>query len=225
MQDYSLSLALFDFIPVLFSALGLFLLAQFNARVLPGARLTLWAAVVLIISGGLSKASWKLTWVISQVDVTLLNNLLFILMAPGMILLAFHTSAASRGWRGLPPTRPLLSAGLVIVPVLATAAYLGWPQTGGKAWFFLLLGAASLANISMSATLIQLSWKFKQTHTALIFLFSILMIIALSGLSRISAGSAPLQWLAECMNLLAHGSFALAIWRLRQALPGHASNE
>ena len=57
------------------------------------------------------------------------------------------------------------------------------------------------------------------------FLFSILVILSLSGLARISAGSAPLQWLAECLNLLAHGSFALAVWRLRQVLTGDKPNE
>jgi hypothetical protein len=218
-ENYSLSLALFDYIPVLVSALGLSLLAQFNARVLPGSRQLMWAAVALITAGGLSKASWKLTWVLSQVDVALLDNLLFILMAPGMILLAFHTAAASRRWGGGQAGKPLIKSLLVIVAALGAASYLSVSQPEGRAWFFALLAAASLANISMSVILIRLSWGFGQRGTALIFLFSILAILSLSGLSRISAGSAPLQWLAECLNFLAHGSFALAIWRLRQVIP------
>jgi hypothetical protein len=219
MENYSLSLALFDYIPVLLSTFGLSLLAQLNARVLPASRQLLWAAVALVAAGGLSKASWKLTWVLSQVDVSLLSNLLFILMAPGMVLLAFHTAAASRRWRGGQAGKPLISSLLVIVAALAVAGYLSVSQPEGRAWFFALLATASLANISMSGVLIRLSWGFGQRGTALIFLFSILVILSLSGLSRISAGSAPLQWLAECLNFLAHGSFALAVWRLRQVIP------
>jgi hypothetical protein len=220
MQDYSLSLALFDYIPVLVSAFGLSLLASLNARELPGAKPALWAGVALVTAGGLSKASWKLTWVLSQVDIGLLSNLLFILMAPGMVLLAFHTAAASRSWRGVDARgNPMLASLAVILVTLAAAAWLSFSQPESKAWFFALLATASLANISMSGMLIRLSWGLNQRSTALIFLFSILAILALSGLSRISAGSAPLQWLAECLNFLAHGSFALAVWRLRNVIP------
>jgi hypothetical protein len=220
MQDYGLGLALFDYIPVLFSALGLSLLAGLNARALPGSRPALWAGVALVTAGGLSKASWKLTWVLSQVDIALLSHLLFILMAPGMVLLAFHTAAASRSWRGVPARgNPVLASFVVILPALAAATWLSISQPEGKAWFFALLATASLANISMSGILIRLSWGLQQRSTALIFLFSILAILALSGLSRISEGSAPLQWLAECLNFLAHGSFALAVWRLRKVIP------
>ena len=53
MENYSLSLALFDYIPVLLSIFGLSLLAQLNARVLPASRQLLWAAVALVTAGGL----------------------------------------------------------------------------------------------------------------------------------------------------------------------------
>ncbi len=216
MQDYSLGLALFDYIPVLLSALGLGLLARQIGQALPGSRPWVWIGVALVLGGGLSKASWKLIWVLQAVDVVLLNNLLFILMAPGMLILAFHTAAACRIWQGAEPGHALAPALILGALALAGAAFAA--GGGGKTWFFILLGTASLANISMSTLLIRFSWKQNERLTASVFLFSILVILSLSGLARISEGSAPLQWLAECLNALAHGSFALAVWRLQRSI-------
>ena len=212
MQDYSLGLALFDYIPVLLSAFGLYLLADLLAQNSKGARLAVMLGVALVAAGGLSKATWKLTWVLTQNDVSLLNNLLFILMAPGMIVLASHALA------GPGKGRPTPRAVILSLLLLGLAAGLASLKPDSRAWFFTLLGAASLANITISITLIRQSWQRQEWLSAGIFMFSILLILSLSGLSRISAGSAPLQWLAEILNTLAHGSFALAIWRLRRVI-------
>ena len=220
MEDYSLGLALFDSLPVLVSAFGLYLLANLLARVLPASRAALLTGFALVIAGGLSKAAWKLIWVLTQVNVAVLDSLLFICMAPGMILLAVHTQAASSRWRGGTATlRPGRNSLLLIVPVLAAAAYLAISQPEGRAWFFLLLWSTALANIVMSILLIRLSWGWQQRLTAAVFLLSIVLTLSLSWLARISAGSAPLQWLAEVLNLFATGSFALAVWRLRPFAP------
>ena len=219
MENYSLGLALFDYLPVALAALGLSWLAQLLAHRLPRARRVLWVAVALVIGGGLSKASWKLLWVVYQIDLVLLDTLLFILLAPGLTLLACHVAAADP-WRRTraPDPQPLRNALLLLAPVALTAAFVTFNQPAGRAGFFTLLGAATLANCAMSAILIRWAWRCGQHFTAGIFLFSIVLILALSGLSRISAGAADRQWLAECLNALAHGSFALAVWRLRRSI-------
>ncbi len=221
MQDYSLGLALFDYLPVLLSALGLYLLAGLLARALPTSHTVLLLGVALVIAGGLSKATWKLIWVLAQENLVVLDALLFVCMAPGMVLLALHTAAASARWRGSEaaahPGRNSLAVGL---PLLGAALVLAIAQPDGRAWFFLLLSASALANIAMSGLLIRLSWGWGQRLTAGVFLLSILLTLSLSWLARSSAGSAPLQWLAESLNLFATGSFALAVWLLRPRVPG-----
>jgi len=220
MQDYSLALALFDYLPVVVSALGLYWLAR-----LIGATDTIPAgppllAVVLIIGGGLCKASWKLWWVLTGNDLVSLANMLFILMAPGMVLLAMYCHAAQRCWRGDSTiAHPGRITALVIALVYGASFTTSQLDPLGRGWFFLLLACASLANITISALLIRFAWLQQQTGTALIFAVSILLILSLSALARISAGSAPLQWLAEILNLLAHGTFALAVWRLQAFIP------
>ena len=217
MEDYSLGLALFDYLPVLLSAFGLYLLADLLAKALPASRTLLLLGFALVTIGGLSKATWKLIWVLTHENLVVLDSLLFICMAPGMVLLALHTAAASSRWRGSgAPTHPGRNSLAVIVPLLAVAAGLALARQDGRAWFFLLLSASALANIAMTALLIRLSLQWGQRLTAGVLLLSILLTLSLSWLARISAGSAPLQWLAENLNLFATGSFALAVWRLRR---------
>ena len=220
MADYSLNLALFDFIPVALSAVGLWLLAGILAQALPESRRLLQAAVALVVAGGLSKATWKLIWVLSQADLVLLSNLLFILMAPGMLLLVFHVSAALRVWEGRAVGRPARRAALLIVLVAAAALAGAWANPEGKTWFFILLGAAAVANIVINGLLIRFAWLRGEWLTASLFLFSIALILLLSGLAPVAGPSAAAQWLEESLNVLAQGSFALAVWRLRGAVPG-----
>ena len=214
-----MALALFDYLPVALSAAGLWLLAQLLAGALPSSRIWLLAGLGLIVAGGLSKATWKLIWVLARQDLALLDALLFVCVAPGMILLACHAVAAARRWRnGAAAAHPGRSGLTIAIAALAAAAAAA-SFAPGRAWFFLLLAAATLANIVLAATLARLSWGWGQGATGGIFLFSLALTLCLGALARISAGSAPLQWLAECLNLLAQGAFALAAWRLRGSAP------
>lgn len=206
------------------------MLAGLLASTLPGTRLPVLMAVALIGAGGLAKASWKLIWVLSQLDHAWLANLLFILMAPGMVILAFHVAAATPAWRtttaGASPAAgsQALHRSLVVIGLAwGLALVSAYTQTEGKTWFFILLATASFANITISTLLIRVAWRLNQHLTSGLFLLSILLILSLSGLARVSEGSAPLQWLAECLNTLAHGSFALAVWRLRRVIPSAAT--
>lgn len=214
-----MELALFDYLPVAVSALGLAWLAQLLGRALPASRGLLLVGAGLVVAGGLGKATWKLIWVLTGQDLSWLDASLFICMAPGMILLACHALAAVRRWRGggarAHPGRASLLAALPVLAGAGLAAGFG----EGKAWFFLLLAAAALANIALVGALVRLSWGWGQGATGAIFLFSIALTLGLSALAPFSEGSAPLQWLAESLNLLAQGGFALGLWRLRSAAP------
>lgn len=216
MENLGLGLALFDYLPVLVAALGYYLLADLLARPLPASRPLLLLGFALVALGGLCKATWKLILVLAGVDIGWLDSLLFICMAPGMVLLAMHTLSAGSHWRGgVALAKPGRASLLVIVPVLAVAAALAVSQSEGRAWFFVLLYSAALANLAMIILLIRLSWGWEQRLTATLFVLSALLTLSLSWLARFAADSLPLQWLAESVNLLATGSFAVAVWRLR----------
>ena len=219
MEDYSLALALFDYLPVVLSLIGLLWVARLLARVLPFARPALLAGLGLVVLGGASKATWKLTWVLAGADLALLDNALFVCIAPGMALLACHAVAADRRWRGsaarLHPLRNSLLAAIALLGAGGLAAV----SFDNRAWFFVLLAGASLANLVLTVMLIRCSLRWRQGFTAAIFLVSLLITLSLGGLARFSAGSAPLQWLAEILNAIATGSFAWAAWRLLRSAP------
>jgi len=217
MEDYSLALALFDYLPVALSLIGLLWVVRLLASVLPSTRPALLVGLGLVVLGGASKATWKLTWVLAGADLALLDNALFVCIAPGMVLLACHAVAADRRWCGssvrLHPLRNGLLAAIALLGVGGLAAV----SFDNRAWFFVLLAGASLANLVLAAMLIRCSLRWRQGFTAAIFLVSLLITLSLGGLARFSAGSAPLQWLAEILNAFATGSFAWAAWRLLRA--------
>ena len=218
-QDYSLALALFDYLPVAMSALGLGLLAQLLCRALPGALGWLLVGAGLVVAGGLSKATWKLIWVLTGQDIQVLDALLFICIAPGMLLLACHAAAASRRWRdSAAVTHPGRASLLLAVPLLV-AAGLAAAFAEGRTWFFVLLAAGALANIALALMLVRLSWGWGQHFTGAFFLFSIVLTLGLSALARVPEQTAALQWLEESINLVAQGCFALGVWRLRPVAP------
>ena len=217
MEDYSLALALFDYLPVAASALGFYWLANLIGNTAPSLKKPALLAAVLIVGGGLCKACWKLIWVLGGNDLGVLANLLFILMAPGMVLLALCCHSAQQQWNQRPARLYVAGrAALVIAVVYTLAAVAKYTGPESRSWFFLLLATASLANISISVMLIRHTWRRPHRATALIFLASMVLILCLSGLARVSAGSAPLQWVAEIMNLTAQSLFAVAVWRLRR---------
>ena len=219
MQDYSLALALFDYLPVAMSALGLGLLAQLLSRALPGALGWLLVGAGLVVAGGLSKATWKLIWVLTGQDVQVLDALLFICIAPGMILLACHAAAASWRWRNaVAAVHPGRNSLLLATPLLV-AAGLAAGFAEGRAWFFVLLAAGASANIVLALMLVRLSWVWGRRFVGAFFLLSILLTLGLSALARIPEQTAALQWLEETINLVAQGCFALGVWRLRPVAP------
>lgn len=219
MQDYSLGLALFDYLPVAMSALGLGLLAQLLSRALPGALGPLLVGAGLVVAGGLSKAAWKLIWVLTEQDIGVLDALLFICIAPGMILLACHAAAASKRWRNVAgAVHPGRNSLLLAAPLLA-AAGLAAAFAEGRAWFFVLLAAGATANIVLALLLIRLSWGWGQRSAAAFLLLSILLTLGLSALARVPEQTAALQWLEESINLIAQACFAFGVWRLRPVAP------
>lgn len=89
MQRYSVAVAAFDFLPVGICALGLGLLARGISRQNQDLVAWAWTAAALIAAGGLCKATWKLLVAWRGLDLPVLENLLFIAMAPGFVMMSF----------------------------------------------------------------------------------------------------------------------------------------
>lgn len=215
--QYSIELALFDFIPVMLSALGLYFIVQIiNANNVHYQTLTKVAAA-MIVFGGVSKATWKLLVATSDINIMFLNNNLFIFMAPGFAFLTFCLYAARKQFNQqvIKATAWRCPASIVgIFALLAIALAISFPEK--KLWFFALLGLLTISNIIFIWHAIRHSLQMKCRPSALLYLLNIIGIFTLSGIARMNDQREAIQWVAEFTNTATQGAFALAgylLWK------------
>ena len=115
--EATVPLALYDFVPVLLAGAGCFVLARFVRERAPRAAWSAVIAAVLVLSGGLAKAVWKLAFAAGWGNWELLESALFALLAPGFVLLAWSLLAVLG--RAVPVTLPI---GLVLAVEAAAFA-------------------------------------------------------------------------------------------------------
>ncbi len=217
METYTLGLALEDFIPVIFSSIGLFFVSRMVKNV--NARLGKMATIgfVLVSIGGFLKATWKLTMALTnaQTNIAWFDKGMFMWMSVGFTLLAFALWFMSeirsgkrqlgRIWLG-----PSIVLGLSLVAILFT----GFPDLTVNTWRFILLGVMTIGNVVMVVLLIQQARYNNLNKMAWLFLANIVIVFVLSGLARMPEQSIPLQWTEQLLNTFGQGAFAYAAWKL-----------
>ncbi len=215
MNEYTVPLALQDFMPVMLSSAGLFFLAEMIVRTNRATgRVALLGAWLIMLGGGL-KAAWKLNMALSGNDVAWMSNALFVLLAPGFTLMACALWAAQARMRGcsLSFNMPAMALGISAV-CLAVAAVLAIVAPTGSAWKFVLLGVTTAANFALSALCIVQAFRMGKREVAVLFIMNVVAIIILQGLARIPEQTIPLQWTEQIINTLSSAAFAYAAWKL-----------
>ena len=219
MHNYSVAVAIFDFIPVLISALGLHFLARAIAFRHPPLAGVARAAALLIPFGGFCKASWKLIVATQAQPIDWLENMLFIAMAPGFIAMSFSLFHARRAWReSATPTRyssTRLLLWLALPLLVAVAAAVLRPES--RLWFFCLLGTTTIANAALITHAIAACRWAGLGWPVACFAYNFVATLALSGLSRLPAGEAT-AWIQETVNVSAQAALALGAWRLSRRM-------
>jgi hypothetical protein len=225
MATYTLSLALEDFAPVIFSSVGLYFVSRMVGNV--NARLGQMALIgfILVSVGGFLKAIWKLTMAATEtrVNIVWFDKGMFIWMSAGFILLAFalwfmseiHSGKRrpNRIWPG-----PAVVLGLSLVAILFT----GFPDLTVNTWRFILLGVMTVGNVVLVVLLIQQARYNNLNTMAWLFLANIVIVFVLSGLARVSEQSIPLQWTEQLLNTFGQGAFAYGAWKLAGAVSAPA---
>jgi len=221
METYTLGLALEDFLPVIFSSIGLYFVSRTVKNV--NARLGQMATIgfILVSIGGFLKATWKLTMALtnSQTNIAWFDKGMFMWMSVGFTLLAFalwfmsETRSGKRQlgriWLG-----PSIVLGLSLVAILFT----GFPDLTVNTWRFILLGVMTIGNVVMVVLLIQQARYNNLNKMAWLFLANIVIVFVLSGLARMPDQSIPLQWTEQLLNTFGQGAFAFAAWKLAGAV-------
>ncbi|GLP96380.1 hypothetical protein [Paraferrimonas sedimenticola] len=219
MYQYSVALAVYDYIPILLSAIGLYYLTKALQTWHPPIASSASLAAALIVAGGLCKATWKLLISTMDVNVMALNHALMLFMAPGFILLTWCVWTTRRYYANR-PTSPTswrcpastIATLLIVVVVLA----LQFPDK--RLWFFALLGALTLSNIIFAWHAVRHSWQTANKGAAILYLLNVIAVFAMSGLARVGDNSESFQWIAQLSNTVTQGLFAGAgylLWKAR----------
>jgi hypothetical protein len=217
MMEYTLSLALVDFIPVAFSAVGVLFIARMISRLDRSVGQMAYLATVLIGLGGLTKAIWKLIIATSGNDIVWLDDLLFVFLGSGFTFLSWTLWKVRSMLKGED-----VSGNIWLLPIGAIALFglgavsLRLLRPDSRTWVFILLTLTTISNLAAGILLIQLARRQQLLLAASLFLFNLIAIFALSGMAWIPEQSIGLQWIEESINVLAQGAFAFAAWRVNQ---------
>lgn len=219
MTEYTIGLALEDFLPVIFSSIGLYLVSQIVGRY--DSRLHQMAVIgwILVTVGGFLKASWKLTMAITQtrVDIVWMDKGMFLWMAVGFVLLAASIwYFKGREDRPAQPNQPWLVPSIILGLTLFAILSTGFPDFEVSTWRFVLLGVMTLANVFMIVLLIQIARRSQHNLAAILLVGSIIVTFALSGMARIPEQTISLQWIEQLLNTAGQGAFAYAVWVIYQ---------
>lgn len=224
METYSVVMALQDYMPVVLSGAGLFILARMVERMDKSAGKMAYSGAGLVTLGGLCKATWKFIYALSahQTDITAMNDVLFWFLSAGFILFSCALWYGQRNTWG-----KHRAANIWIVPCLligltwGAAAYTGIQlydptREGRQLWFFILLMATTVANFVAGGLAIWQARKQNLAWVAGLFTLNLVAVVLLQGMARLSQDSAALQWVQQIINTLAQGAFVWAALKLAQ---------
>ncbi len=197
MYDFSVPMALIDYIPVLFFGIAAVLLQlDLYGKMRKDAFALFAAGTINIFAAGFLKASWKLLYAAGICDFQALNTLFLPLQSIGFLL-----------------------AGLGIVLMLCTQKHKAMlaaapPVFSGKAVFIsmMVLGLAAIC-----AGLGRVAVKMKKKSAALFFLLSFLCSMCMGYLSSKDSTSALVNWIEQSVNCLGQGMLLWGVVILHRA--------
>jgi hypothetical protein len=213
--DFPLSMALQNYMPVILSGIGLFLVARMvSAAHAAAGRLALAGAALIVVAGTL-KASWKLVMALSRSDLPLLSQSLFPLIAPGFTLMAWALF-----WSQRHANRPLVwwPPALVSAVALLGALALGITRAD-RAWVFVLIGLSTAANVSLAGLLIRGALQRGSYLAAGLFALNLLITFALSGIAGMPNKPLEIHWTEQIISTISNAGFAWAAWTMVRAEP------
>jgi len=217
-MEYTLSLALMDFLPVIFTAFGLFYIARMVAHInaLQGKIAAIGA--ILTVAGGFFKAVWKLFMASSggTIDINWMEDGLFVWMAPGYTLLAYSVWQTVRSVRGQKTFHVWIPPVIFIALMFAGSIYLYTSNPASPAWERVLLGVMVLATVITGVLLIIFGFRQKMPLAGWLFILNLAGIFILNGMARMPEQTIALQWIEESINATSWLAFMFAATKVYQ---------
>ncbi len=215
-MEYTLSLALVDFLPVIFTAIGLIYIARMVAHISTAHGQAALLGAILTVAGGFFKALWKLLMASSggTLDINWMEDGLFVWMAPGYVLLLWSVWQTVRGVTSKKMMNAWVAPLVVIAMLFAGSFYLFTSNPASPAWERILLSVMVLATVITGILLIVFGFRQKMPLAGWLFIINLVGIFLLNGLARMDEQTIALQWIEESINAVSWLCFAIAAKRV-----------
>lgn len=179
-ETYTLSLALFDFVPVVCFLAGAWFLVRLVAWTCgQRCRNLALAGSLLVFLGGFLKAIWKLLYTTGVGDFSLLGESQFAFVAPGFLALLIAVIWMARSQR---------TVSIPVAPMLAMAA-----------WKIPLLIVMTLSSMGVQGILTYVSFRRGERLAATGFIVAFLCLV---GMGAMASGEQTVgrQWIEQSVN-------------------------
>ena len=188
MENHSLALALFDFLPPIAFLIGAVFLVKlaFISCGIPCGRMMM-AGSILVFLGGFMKATWKLLYVTGMANIRWMSEGQFVLLSIGFLAILISVILMARKLRGSPNAAVLLS----ILP-----------------WKLPFLFLMILTSLGAEGVLAYLAFRRNLRLAAAGFIVGVMGILAM-GVFSSADQSLAMQWIEEIINTLGQVGFML----------------
>lgn len=198
MKDFSISMALVDYIPVIFFALAsILLMRDLYNKMSKVAYALLAAGTVSVTAAGALKATYKLLYASGVCDFEALNAMFFPVQSIGFLLAGF---------------------GIILMlckKMHKSAVYAAAPPVFSGTFVFVGLMVAGLGWLDIGLCI--LSAKMKKAWIIALFVLSFVCSLGMGYLSSQDFAQASMNWIAEGVNVVGQGTLLLGVVLLHKA--------
>ena len=204
MNDFSVEMALFDYLPVIFFGIGgVILIRDLYNKMGKGAFALFAAGVINVFMAGFLKATWKLLYAGANIDISAFNAMFFPVQSIGFLLAGIGIIMMLSKKKGG-------TKNCAVVPVVPIV-----PEVSITFPYLVLVMVAGLG--CLDAGLCILAKKMKKPAVIAIFVVSFVCCLGMGYLSTKDFEEAAMNWIAEGVNFCGQGLFLLGTWMLHKA--------
>lgn len=197
MNDFSVPMALVDYLPVIFFAMAsVILLRDLYNKMSKGAFALFSAGVIDVTLAGALKATWKLLYAAEVCNFEALDAMFFPVQSIGFLL-------AGVGILAMLLHRQTKASVLATVPPVFTGTFV-----------FVGLMVAGLG--ILDAVLCVLSARVKKPWLIAVFVLSFVCSLCMGYLSSQDFAEASMNWIAEGVNVVGQGTLLLGVFLLHK---------
>lgn len=199
MGGISVSMAVVDFIPVVFFfAATVLLLKDLYNKMVKGTYALLAAGSIMVLIGGIYKALWKILYALNICDFPALDTSLFTFQGPGFLLVF-----AALAGMFTKKNKNCVTLHSAAVPVVVS----NMP--------FIVLQIIGCTGVQGS--LIAVSVKMKKKLPVVCFILAFIFMMGMGYLGAKFDDSSSMHWLAQCTNIISQSALYVGVLLLHKA--------